>query len=90
MALKTRTTSKVNHRTVLSWEREPGEHSDLGQKFLSEVLKLIRSERQMGRLTVDFGSGGGIGSVIFEETEAIPQREIQVEQNGKMPEKHYL
>lgn len=86
--LQSKTTSKVLHRTVLSWEWEPGHHRDRGEKFLASVLKLIRDERQIGRLTIDFGVGGGVSSVVFEETESIKQGEIEVA--PQTPPKHYL
>lgn len=76
MGLNTRTTSKLIHRTALIHVPEVGARQDGGLAFLNEVVAFIRSERQIGRLTVDFGTGGGIGNIVFEETASVAQRDL--------------
>lgn len=73
--MKTSTRSSVTHRTTLiADEKKP----DGGRALLVEAFDFIRSERQVGRLTAEFGIGGSISSLIFEETEPIAQRDIEV------------
>jgi hypothetical protein len=44
-----------------------------------ETFDFIHKEHQVGKLTAQFGTGGSISSLIFEETESIPQKAIQVD-----------
>jgi hypothetical protein len=73
--MKTATKSSVTHRThITAEEKKP----DGGRSLLIEAFDFIRSERQVGKLTAQFGIGGAISSLIFEETEPIAQRDIEV------------
>ena len=82
MAITTRTTTKATHRTILTYTPEFGERTDSlsrGKKFVNEAYDVIQQAGNPGRLIVDFGIGCGVSSVAFEETQTIPQRDIQTE-----------
>ena len=74
--MKTSTRSHVTHRTRLTADVKP---EDGGRKLLIEAFDFIRSEKQVGKLTAQFGPGGSISSLVFEETETIPQKAIEVD-----------
>lgn len=74
--MKTSTRSHVTHRTSITADQKP---EDGGRKLLMEAFTFIRSEKQVGKLTANFGPGGSISSLIFEETESIPQKDIEVD-----------
>lgn len=73
--MKTSTKSSVTHRTTLTADERL---QDGGKALLIEAFDFIRSERQVGKLTAQFGIGGSISSLVFEETESIAQRDIEV------------
>ena len=77
MPITTRTTSKATHRTVLTYTPAFGERQDKGKKFASDAVDLVQKNGNPGRLIVEFGVGGGVSSVVFEETQGISQRDIQ-------------
>jgi hypothetical protein len=73
--MKTETRSQVVHKTTITAdEKKP----DGGRALLIEAFDFIRSERQVGKLTAQFGIGGSISSLVFEETDAIAQKDIEV------------
>lgn len=79
--MKTSTKSIVIHRTSVVSETV---RSDGGRSLLLELFDDIRSDKRVGKLAAQFGVGGSISSLIFEETESIRQSEIEIE---KDPEK---
>lgn len=74
--MKTRTKSTVTHRTEVTSD---GKNGDGGRSLLLELFDDIRSDRRVGKLTAQFGVGGSISLLTFEETQNIPQRDIEVE-----------
>ncbi|MFZ3343330.1 MAG: hypothetical protein WA213_20805 [Terriglobales bacterium] len=74
--MKTSTRSHVTHKTQITADQKP---EDGGRKLLIEAFDFIRSEQQVGKLTAQFGPGGSISSLMFEETENIPQKAIEVD-----------
>jgi hypothetical protein len=56
-----------------------GKFTDGGRALLLELFDEIRADRRVGRLTANFGPGGSIGALSFEEKETIPQRNIDVD-----------
>lgn len=83
--MKTQTKSSVTHKTTVTSESKK---DDGGRSLLVELFNDIRSDKRVGKLTAQFGVGGSISSLTFEETENIAQKEIEVE--DKLPEKRYL
>ena len=79
MALKTKTVTNAVHRTTITYEPPADAIKDGGRKWLAETFNLINTHHQVGVLTVAFGLGGSITSIIFEEKEVIPQRNLEVE-----------
>jgi hypothetical protein len=80
MTITTRTTTKATHRTVIRYEPEFGERTDKvskARKFVNEALDIVLQAGNPGRLIVDLGIGCGVGSIVFEETQTVPQRDIQ-------------
>lgn len=78
MPLNTRTTTHAVDRTTITYTPEPGERiKDGGKIFINEVFDLIQKNQQVGTLTVQFGTGGSISGVAFEEKQLIPQRDVQ-------------
>jgi hypothetical protein len=75
--MHTQTKSTVTHRTTLMSDSKP---ADGGRSLLIEAFDFIRSEKQVGKLTAQFGVGGSISSLTFEETDAIPQKSIVVDE----------
>ena len=71
----TKTTSSVTHKTSISAEVKK---DDGGKSLLIEAFELIRKERQVGKLTAQFGVGGSISALCFEETSVIAQKDIEV------------
>jgi hypothetical protein len=74
--MKTTTKSFVTHRTNVSSDEK---RTDGGRGLLIELIDDIREDKRVGKLTANFGSGGSLSALIFEETENIPQRDIEVE-----------
>jgi hypothetical protein len=74
MAIKTRTTTQAVHRTIVTAE---GTKNSGGRDLLLETHDLIHSEKNVGQLTVQYGVGGCISSVVFEERETIAQKDIE-------------
>jgi hypothetical protein len=74
--MKTSTRSLVTHRTAVSSEEK---RADGGRSLLIELFDDIHGDKRVGKLTAQFGVGGCISSLIFEETETIPQRNIDVD-----------
>jgi hypothetical protein len=85
--MKTSTKSVVTHRTTVTSE---GKRADGGRSLLLELFDDVRSDKRVGKLTAQFGVGGSLSSLVFEETESIAQREIEVEQQNPIPVPHYL
>lgn len=83
--MKTQTKSTVTHRTHVTSDKK---NNDGGRALLIELFDDIRSDNRVGKMEVQFGVGGSISSLVFEESEVIPQKEIEVE--AKLPEKRYL
>jgi hypothetical protein len=77
MPITTRTTSKATHSTKLTYIPEFGERKDKGNKFAKDAVDLVQKNANPGRLVIEFGLGGGVSSVVFEETQGISQRDIQ-------------
>ncbi len=74
--MKTSTKSTVTHRTTVTADQK---RDDGGRSLHIELFDDIRSDKRVGKLTAQFGVGGSISSLIFEETENIAQNEIEVE-----------
>lgn len=74
--MKTSTKSIVTHRTSISAEEK---RNDGGRALLLELFNDLHSDKRVGKLTAQFGVGGSISSLVFEETETIKQSEIEVE-----------
>jgi hypothetical protein len=77
MPITTRTQTKATHRTTLTYIPDFGERKDKGKKFAHDAIDLVQKNDTAGRLIIEFGLGGGVSSVVFEETQAISQRDIQ-------------
>jgi hypothetical protein len=74
--MKTSTRSLVTHRTAVSSEEK---RTDGGRALLQELFDDIHGDKRVGKLTAQFGVGGCISSLIFEETETLRQSEIEVD-----------
>lgn len=83
--MRTSTRSQVTHKTTITADQKP---TDGGRKLLLEAFDFIRGEKQVGRLTAQFGVGGSISSLVFEESETIKQSEIEVA--PQVPVKEYV
>ena len=84
--MKTSTKSTVTHKTSVTSETKT---SDGGRSLLLELFDDIREDKRVGKLTAQFGVGGSISSLVFEETENIAQKEIEVEEPLPLMVKHY-
>jgi hypothetical protein len=84
--MKTQTKSSVTHRTTVSADTKT---TDGGRALLIELFDDIRSDKRVGKLTAQFGVGGSLSSLLFEETENIAQKDIEVEQALPPIQKHY-
>lgn len=77
MPITTRTSSKATHRTALTYVPDFGERiADKGKNFVNQAYDLVRSAGNPGRIIVECGLGGGVSSIVFEETQTISQRDI--------------
>lgn len=75
--MKTLTKSFVTHRTALTADPKL---PDGGRALLIEGFDFIRSTRSVGKLVAQFGIGGSISSLVFEETDSIAQKDIEIAQ----------
>ncbi len=83
--MKTQTKSTVTHRTHVTSDKK---NNDGGRDLLIELFDDIRSDKRVGKMEVQFGVGGSISSLVFEESEVIPQKEIEVA--PKVPVAQYI
>lgn len=83
--MKTQTKSTVTHRTHVTSDKK---RDDGGRDLLIELFDDIRSDKRVGKMEVQFGVGGSISSLVFEESEVIPQKEIEVA--SKVPVAEYI
>ncbi len=74
--MKISTRSAVVHTHTVTADEKT---KDGGRGVLVELFDLVRSEKQVGQLTANFGVGGSISDLKFVETEKIAQNEIEVE-----------
>lgn len=74
--MKTSTKSFVTHKTAVTSDTK---RDDGGRELLLELHDDIHGDKRVGKLTAQYGPGGSISSLQFEETENIAQREIEVE-----------
>lgn len=74
--MRTSTRSHVTHKTTLTSDRKL---LDGGRSLLMEAFDFIHSEKQIGNLTAHFGPGGSIRLLVFEESEVIPQKSIEID-----------
>lgn len=62
--MKIKTTTEANHRHIFTADRKL---NDGGESLLMEAFNYIHNSRQPGRMTVQFGAGGSISSLQFDE-----------------------
>lgn len=84
--MKTKTRSKVIHTTAISTSTV----KDGGRALLLELFDDVRSDKRVGKMTAQFGVGGSISSLTFEEVETISQNEIEVEETLPPIVRRYL
>jgi len=75
--LKIKTVTHAVHTNTITFDPPAGFTNDGGQKWLNESFKAIHLNSQVGTLTVQFGLGGSICAMKFEEKEVIPQKNIE-------------
>lgn len=85
--MRTQTRSTVTHKTTVTSDAKK---DDGGRSLLLELFDDIRSDKRVGKLTAQFGVGGSISSLVFEETETIAQKEIEVEETLQPIVKRYM
>lgn len=73
--MHTRTKSTVTHETTLVPDKP---FTDGGRAHLIEAFDFIHAEGQSGTLAVNFRPGGVVTSLVFKESETIPQIDITV------------
>jgi hypothetical protein len=73
--MQTQTKSVVTHKTSITADVKK---DDGGRSLLMESFDFIRKEKQVGKLTAQFGVGGSISSLYFEESSTIAQKDIEV------------
>jgi hypothetical protein len=72
--MQTQTKSVVTHKTSITADVKK---DDGGRSLLMESFDFIRKEKQVGKLTAQFGVGGSISSLYFEESSTIAQKDIE-------------
>jgi hypothetical protein len=77
MPISTRTTTKATHRTTLTYTAPFGHRADKGRTFVNEALDIIQKHGDPARMIIEFGVGGGVSSIAIEQTQTVPQRDIQ-------------
>jgi hypothetical protein len=60
--MQTQTKSVVTHKTSITADVKK---DDGGRSLLMESFDFIRKEKQVGKLTAQFGVGGSISSLYF-------------------------
>ena len=75
--MNTTTKSTVTHKTIITADAKK---DDGGRSLLIEAFDFIRMEKQVGKLTAQFGVGGSISALCFEEVSTIAQKDITVEE----------
>lgn len=71
MEMSTKTI--VTYKTTVTGDKR----NDGGRGLLVELFDFIREEKQVGKLTVQFGVGGSISSLVFEEIENVRKQDIE-------------
>ena len=69
MSVRWSVKSEEVHRSKAIWVGE--KPKDGGKRLLDEAFNFIRKNRQPGRLIVDFGIGGSLSTLEFEQKERI-------------------
>ena len=77
MTLKIKTVTHAVHTNTITFEAPANASNDGGLRWLNEAFKAIHLNSQVGTLTVQFGLGGSICAMKFEEKEVIPQKNIE-------------
>jgi hypothetical protein len=62
--------SEEVHRSKAIWVGD--KPRDGGKALLDEAFNFVRANQTPGRLIVDFGTGGSISQLEFEQKERIP------------------
>jgi hypothetical protein len=69
MAVTWKVKSEEVHRSRATWNGD--KPRDGGKALLLEAFDWVRANRQAGRMTVDFGIGGSVSALEFEQRESI-------------------
>ena len=80
--LKITTVTHAVHSNTITFDAPPNHSNDGGLRWLTEAFKVIHLNSQVGTLTVQFGLGGSVCAMKFEERETIPQKNIEFGENG--------
>jgi len=59
-----KTTTEANHHHAFTPDSKP---KDGGREFLVEAFDCVHENKQPGKMTVQFGGGGCIASIVFDE-----------------------
>lgn len=51
--------------------------ADGGKSLLDEAFDFVRANKQAGRLVVDFGLGGSISRLVYEQKERVPSPAVE-------------
>ena len=70
MSVRWSVRSEEVHRSKATWIGD--KPKDGGKSLLDEAFNFVRTNKQPGRLIVDFGTGGSISMLEFEQKERIP------------------
>jgi hypothetical protein len=70
MAVRWTVRSEEVHRSKATWVGE--KPRDGGKSLLDEAFEFIHKNQQPGRLVVDFGIGGSVSMLEFEQKGRVP------------------
>lgn len=80
MSVKWAVKSEKVHSSIATWEGP--RDRDGGKALLNEAFDFVHEHKQAGRMTIDFGIGGSISSLRYEQRERTdtPARELSIDE----------
>lgn len=70
MSVRWTVRSEEVHRSTATWMGE--KPRDGGKALLLEAFDFIHENKQPGRMIVDFGTGGSVSRLEYEQKESVP------------------
>lgn len=80
MAVKWQVKSEEVHHSRATWNGD--KPKDGGRALLLEAFDWVRANKEPGRMIIDFGTGGSVSALEFEQRERVPSPPFEFETDG--------